>query len=241
MIAQAALDKAIADVAAADAAAAATLAASLAAAQAEEARLLGIAQTEAAAAAARVAAVELVRAAAAAEAAKSIGYEHNYTGAQISMDASNPNVGGAFNDRLSTMKVGTGKWVRIFKNDQYAGANRTFFAGKTGVNPMNDQMTSFQAGTGTHPADTLVNGNAVKCLVNDVGKGQGRAVYRADGQTRVLRHYPNKGIAGSWDGNWSSKFIEIDCQGFSLGADMPRNPDAAVPSGSSSSNNPSGQ
>jgi len=201
---------------------------------------LGIAQAAAAAAAVVAAATAANNAAAAALAAQSIGYEHNYTGAQISMDTSNPNVGGAFNDRLSTMKVGTGKWVRIFKHDQYVGANRTFFAGTTGVDPMNDEMTSFEAGIGTHPADTLVNGNAVKCLANDIGKGQGSAVYRSDGQTRVLRHYPNSGIAGSWDSNWNSKFIEIDCRGFSLGADMPHNGTAPAPSPSPSSNRPGG-
>ena len=200
VVAQAALDKAIADVAAADAAAAAALA------------------------------------------AQSIGYQHGIgSGTSISMDTSSPWVGGAFNDQLSAIKVGTGKWVRIFNHDQYVGANRTFFAGNTGVDPMNDEMTSFEAGIGTHPADTLVNGNAVKCLTNDVGKGQGSAVYRSDGQTRVLRHYPNSGIAGSWDSNWNRKFIEIDCQGFSLGADMPHNGTAPSPSPSRSSNRPGGQ
>jgi len=222
VVAQAALDKAIADVAAADAAAAAALEVANAAAAAEEARLLGIAQANAAAAAVVKAAADAATAAAAALAAQSIGYQHGIgSGTSISMDTSNPWVGGAFNDQLSAIKVGTGKWVRIFKHDQYVGANRTFFTGDTGVDPMNDEMTSFEAGIGTHPADTLVNGNAVKCLANDVGKGQGSAVYRSDGQTRVLRHYPNSGIAGSWDANWNRKFIEIDCAGFSLGADMP--------------------
>jgi len=242
VVAQAALDKAIADVAAADAAAAAALEVANAAAAAEEARLLGIAQANAAAAAVVKAAADAATAAAAALAAQSIGYQHGIgSGTSISMDTSNPWVGGAFNDQLSAIKVGTGKWVRIFNHDQYVGANRTFFAGNTGVDPMNDEMTSFEAGIGTHPADTLVNGNAVKCLANDVGKGQGSAVYRSDGQTRVLRHYPNSGIAGSWDSNWNRKFIEIDCQGFSLGADMPHNGTAPSPSPSRSSNRPGGQ
>ena len=159
-----------------------------------------------------------------ADAAKSIGYEHNWSGAEISMDANNPNVGGAFNDKLTSMKIGTNRWVRIFQHDQYSGTNRTFFEGMRGADPMNDQMTSFTTGEGSHPGDTLVNGNAVTCIANDVGKGQGSAVYRADGQTRVLRHYPNSGIAGSWDPYWSSKRVYIDCSGFTLGADMPRKP-----------------
>lgn len=170
-----------------------------------------------------------------ADAAKSIGYEHNWSGAEISMDANNPNVGGAFNDKLTSMKVGKNRWVRIFQHDQYSGTNRTFFEGLTGVDPMNDQMTSFTTGEGSHPADTLVNGNAVTCIANDVGKGQGSAVYRADGETRVLRHYPNSGIAGSWDPYWSSKRVYIDCSGFTLGADMPRKPSTS--SGGYSSGN----
>ena len=170
-----------------------------------------------------------------ADAAKSIGYEHNWSGAEISMDANNPNVGGAFNDRLTSMKIGTNRWVRIFKNDQYRGTNRTFFTGLTGVDPMNDEMTSFTTGEGSHPADTLVNGNAVRCIANDVGKGLNGAVYRADGQTRVLRHYPNAGIADSWDPTWRDKNIQIDCAGFTLGADMPRKPSTS--SGGYSSGN----
>jgi len=161
-------------------------------------------------------------------ATKSIGYEHNWSGAEISMDSNNPNVGGAFNDRLTSMKIGRNRWIRIFQHDQYSGTNRTFFEGMRGADPMNDQMTSFTTGEGSHLGDTLVNGNAVTCIANDVGKGQGSAVYRADGQTRILRHYPNSGIAGSWDPYWSSKRVYIDCSGFTLGADMPRNPSAPV-------------
>lgn len=169
-----------------------------------------------------------------ADAAKSIGYEHNWSGAEISMDANNPNVGGAFNDRLTSMKIGTNRWVRIFKHDQYRGTNRTFFTGLTGVDPMNDEMTSFTTGEGSHPADTLVNGNAVRCIANDVGKGRNDAVYRADGQTRELRHYPNGGIADSWDPTWRDTNIQIDCAGFTLGADMPRKPGTSSPSPSPS-------
>jgi hypothetical protein len=69
-------------------------------------------------------------------------------------------------------------------------------------------------------------GNAVTCSANDPVGATG-AVYRVDGATNVLRHYPNPDIAASWDPNWASA-EPIDCIGFVKGDDMPKNPAAVA-------------
>jgi hypothetical protein len=66
-------------------------------------------------------------------------------------------------------------------------------------------------------------GVSVRCSANDVGEGAG-AVYRVDGETNVLRHYPSAEIAASWDPNYASA-QSIDCIGFVLSEnDMVKNP-----------------
>jgi len=66
-------------------------------------------------------------------------------------------------------------------------------------------------------------GVSVTCSANDVGAGSG-AVYRVDGVTNVLRHYPTAEIAASWDPNYASA-QSIDCIGFALSENvMEKNP-----------------
>jgi hypothetical protein len=77
-------------------------------------------------------------------------------------------------------------------------------------------------GTAAKLAVSIGAGNSVRCSANDVGGGAG-AVYRVDGVTNVLRHYPNPEIAASWDPNYASA-ESIDCIGFAKGEDMEKNP-----------------
>jgi hypothetical protein len=70
-------------------------------------------------------------------------------------------------------------------------------------------------------------GNSVRCSDNDVGGGEGTAVYRVDGVTNVLRHYPTPEIAASWDPNYASA-QSIDCIGFAKGEDMVKNPEVVA-------------
>jgi len=71
-------------------------------------------------------------------------------------------------------------------------------------------------------AASIGAGKSVTCSANDPGGGAG-AVYRVDGVTNVLRHYPNPEIATSWDPNYNSA-QSIDCIGFAKGEDMVKNP-----------------
>jgi hypothetical protein len=72
-------------------------------------------------------------------------------------------------------------------------------------------------------AESIGAGVSVTCSANDVGEGTG-AVYRVDGITNVLRHYPTAEIAASWDPNYASA-QSIDCIGFALSEnDMEKNP-----------------
>ena len=57
----------------------------------------------------------------------------------------------------------------------------------------------------------LTEGQPVKCGTNYI-------VYRYTGG--ILRAYPNPTIASSWDPNWGSRIITIDCIGATFGADM---------------------
>jgi hypothetical protein len=77
-------------------------------------------------------------------------------------------------------------------------------------------------GSAAKLAASIGAGNSVRCSANDVGGGAG-AVYRVDGITNVLRHYPNPEIAASWDPNYASA-ESIDCIGFAKGEDMVKNP-----------------
>ena len=67
----------------------------------------------------------------------------------------------------------------------------------------------------TKPKD----GDAIKCTANDVGAGEGTAVYRYVGDN-TLRHYPDGEIAKSWDPNWKLNHSKIDCLGLTKGLDM---------------------
>ena len=76
-------------------------------------------------------------------------------------------------------------------------------------------------------AVSLGAGVSVRCSANDVGEGPG-AVYRVDGVTNVLRHYPSPEIAASWDPNWASA-QSIDCIGFVQSEnDMVKNPEVVA-------------
>jgi len=60
-------------------------------------------------------------------------------------------------------------------------------------------------------------GDAIKCTgYNPKGDG---AVYRYLSDKK-MSHYPSGEIAGSWDSNWWNNPKQIDCTGFTLGADM---------------------
>jgi hypothetical protein len=61
-------------------------------------------------------------------------------------------------------------------------------------------------------------GQSVQCASN--GFNQPGAVYRYDG-AGLLNHYPDGGIAGSWNSNWWADIANIDCTGFARGPDMP--------------------
>ena len=61
---------------------------------------------------------------------------------------------------------------------------------------------------------TLAEGQAVSC---SAGGTDGYMYRYTSGQ---LRHYPNPTIAYSWDSNWVSTAISIDCTGMSFGPDM---------------------
>ena len=66
-------------------------------------------------------------------------------------------------------------------------------------------------------------GEPVQCNANDVGSGVNAAVYRVEANN-VLRHYPNPGIASSWDPDWGTTFKRIDCVGLKQGSPMAMKP-----------------
>jgi hypothetical protein len=127
-------------------------------AQIEEDRVARDAARDAANAAAQAAAADAA-AAAQAEADRLAGmvkgyWDPNQGGSRLEMSSDNPNVGGTWNDKMSSIDVPLGHWVQVFEHDQYRGRNKVYGYGKHNFkSAVNDDVTSYKVGTGNAPTD----------------------------------------------------------------------------------------
>ena len=71
--------------------------------------------------------------------------------------------------------------------------------------------------------DFVMIGDPLKCTAATNPRASEDAantsVYRYTAE-KTIRYYPNATIASSWDANWESFHTDIDCTGFTKGADM---------------------
>ena len=125
------------------------------------------------------------------------------------MSSNSPNIGGTWNDKMSSIDVPIGHWVQLFEDDQYRGKNKVYGYGKHNFNSaVNDDVTSYKVGTGTAPADgqwgksTGGRGNnsgvggsdpKLKDGINKIGTYEGLNVYEWTWNDIAMTTYGLKG------------------------------------------------
>jgi len=99
-----------------------------------------------------------------------------------------------------------------------------------GTTAHNAYTLTFPANTwsGTSsPMDFVTIGDALKCTAATNPRASEDAdntsVYRYTAE-KTIRFYPDATIAASWDADWATHHTDIDCTGFTKGADMAAKP-----------------
>ena len=81
-------------------------------------------------------------------------WDSNQGGSRLEMSSDSSNIGGTWNDKMSSIDVPLGHWVQLFEHDQYRGRNKVYGYGKHNLNSaVNDEVTSYKVGTGNAPTD----------------------------------------------------------------------------------------
>jgi len=168
----------------------------LTSAEIETARAAAAAATAAAAAAAQAEADRL--------AGMVKGYwDSNQGGSMLEMSSDSSNIGGTWNDKMSSIDVPLGHWVQLFEHDQYRGRNKVYGYGKHNFkSAVNDEVTSYKVGTGNAPTDgkwgqsTGGRGRSdpkLKDGINKIGMYEGLNVYEWTWNDIAMTTYGLKG------------------------------------------------
>ena len=130
-------------------------------------------------------------------------WDPNQGGALLEMSSDSSNIGGTWNDKMSSIDVPFGHWVQLFEDDQYRGKNKVYGYGKHNFNnAVNDEVTSYKVGTGTPPTDgkwgkpTGGRGNSdpkLKDGINKIGTYEGLNVYEWTWNDIAMTTYGLKG------------------------------------------------